>query len=131
MICCDIVVFMQEREKRAMKKDRKKTNGMEATNGSSEGDTDLAPMSEILSRSPKESEAKEQPTTASKRPQKASSQLTKQQARAKSMPLPLPLPLRNRSKRRMQPWMWALVAVALVFVLFLISFKSCLQWLGF
>ncbi|KAF3446951.1 hypothetical protein FNV43_RR12131 [Rhamnella rubrinervis] len=120
----------KEREKRAMKKERKKANAVEAANGvGDEGDSALAPS---FNGTPKEeeSETKEKPKTASKRPQKAS-QFTKQ-ARANS----IPLPLRNRTKRRMQPWMWVVVAVLAVFALFLVgnsnfSFEFWLHWLGF
>ena len=120
--------FVQEREKRAKKKERRKV-AAEAAVGDASVTTEMgsAPTSET----PKESENKEKPATVAKRPQKPS-QLTKQ-TKAKSIPPP---PLRNRGKRRMQPWMWVILTSLIVFALFLVgnynfSFNFGLQRFNF
>lgn len=117
---------MQEREKRARKKEKRKAAG-EDTNAINEGES--APGCETPSETI-ESEKGEKPVTVAKRSQKPS-QFTKQ-TKAKSMPLPL----RNRGKRRMQTWMWALLTALVVFALFLLgnsgfSFNFGLQRFGF
>lgn len=110
-----------------MKKERKKANATEGTNGvDDEGDSAVAPS---FTPKEEESETKENPKTISKRPQKAS-QFTKQ-----TRGNPIPLPLRNRNKRRMQPWIWVFAVLA-VFALFLVgnsnfSFEFWLHGLGF
>ena len=119
--------FMQEREKKARKKERKKTGVVEVTDVD-EGE--IAPSLETATETPSESETREKPMTVTKRSQKPS-QFTKQ-TKAKS----IPPPLRNRGKRRMQTWMWVLLAAVVVFALFLVgnssfSFNFGLQRFGF
>jgi len=120
--------FMQEREKKARKKEKKKASGEEATDGAVE--LEIAQSLETPTETTKESETREKPMTVTKRSQKPL-QFTKP-AKAKS----IPPPLRNRGKRRMQTWMWVLVAAMVVFALFLVgnssfSFNFGLQRFGF
>ena len=117
---------MQEREKKAKKKERRKVAATAVEDASVTDETRSAPTSET----PKESENIEKPMTVTKRPQKPS-QFTKQ-TKAKS----IPPPLRNRGKRRMQPWMWVLLTTLVIFALFLIgnynfSFNFGLQRFNF
>ena len=125
---------MQEREKRAKKKERKKmANGPDVVTNEDEEESAPNPSLEIPAdgAAPNEAETTEKAaTTTVKRPHKGSQFI--KQSRTKSMPLPL----RNRGKRRMQPWMWVALTVVVVFALFLMgnsgfSFKSFFQWFGF
>ena len=102
---------MQEREKKAKKKERKKVAGTEASDGSHDGET--VPTSELPVV--KEPEIEESPLTMTKRPQKPS-QFTKQ-SKAKS----IPPPLRIRGKRKMQQWIWIILTAVVVLALFLLG----------
>lgn len=103
---------MQEREKKARKKERRKAA---STYTAENAEQESAPISETLTRSIEEIDQNEKPVEVTKRPQKPS-QFTKQ-----TKPKSVPLPLRNRGKRRIQPWMWwVMIAVLVVVALFYI-----------
>lgn len=104
---------MQEREKRAKKKERRKITAAAVGDASVTDETESAPTLETPAETPKDSETKEKPVTVAKRSQKPP-QFTKQ-SKAKS----IPPPLRNRGKRKMQQWMWTLVTSLIVLALFL------------
>ena len=119
---------VQEREKKARKKERRKAAAAIDTSGNTEG-VKFTPCSEIQTPSMEECVQTEKPVEVTKRPQKPS-QLVKQ-TKAKA----LPPPLRNRGKRRMQSWMWALITILVVVALFILgnsgfSSSSGLQGFG-
>lgn len=118
----------KEREKRARKKEKRKADAAEDTAITNE--EEYTQSSETPLEVPQTPELRDKPSTATKKPKKAS-QFTKQ-AKAKS----IPLPLRNRSKRRVPSWMWVLIVALVVFALFLLgnssfSFKFGLKGSGF
>lgn len=115
--------FEQEREKRARKKEKRKAAAAEdtaITNGE-----EYTQRSETPLEVPRTPELRDKPSTATKKPKKAS-QFTKQ-AKAKS----IPLPLRNRGKRRVPSWMWVLIIALVVFALFLLGNSSFSFKFGF
>lgn len=118
---------MQEREKKAKKKERRKAASVAVT--AEDTEQEYAPILETLTRSMEESDQSEKPAEITKKPQKPS-QFTKQ-AKAKSVPLAL----RNRAKRRIQPWMWVIIAVMVVVALFFVgnssTLRSSLEGIGF
>ena len=101
---CSVNHFLvQEREKKARMKDRKRATVEDAKDID---EIESSPSSET----PIEIKEPEKPVT--KRPQKPS--------QYKSMPLPL----RNRGKRRRQTWMWALLSLLVVIALIFMG-NSC------
>lgn len=113
---------VQERVKKARKKERKNASSAEATHGCNEAES--APSSETLSESTLDSESIEKPRTISKTPQKPS-QFTKQN-KSKS----IPPPIRNRGKRRIQSWVWVLLIALLALALFLLGNTGLSSSLG-
>lgn len=120
---------MQEREKRARKKGKKKAVSTEDAVEKIEQDSAASPSSETLTRTIEESDQSEKPVEVTKRSVKPS-QFIKQN-KVKS----LPMSIRNRGKRRIQPWMWVLIAVLVIAALFYIgnnsSLRSSFQSFGF
>lgn len=119
---------MQEREKRAKKKEKRKTvSSDDVVDHNIEQES--ATSTEILTRAAEESDQNEKPVEVTKRPQKPSQSM--KQNKVKS----LPMSIRNRGKRRIQPWMWILIAVLAVVALFYIgnnsSLRSSLRSFGF
>lgn len=106
---------MQEREKKAKKKERKKAGGAVATHSDAGIEGEPASSLEVTAEVPADVDTKDKPAVTVKRPQKPSHFV--KQTKVK----PIPPTLRNRSKRKMQPWMWAVLTVLLVFALFLVS----------
>ena len=102
---------MQEREKKAKKKERKKVGGTEASDGNHDGET--VPTSNLPVV--KEPKIEESSSTTTKRPQKPS-QFTKQ-SKTKS----IPPPLRYKGKRKMQQWIWIILTAVVVLTLFLLG----------
>lgn len=119
---------MQEREKRARKKGKKKAVSTEDVE-TIEQDSAASPSSETLTRTIEESDQSEKPVEVTKRSVKPS-QFIKQN-KVKS----LPMSIRNRGKRRIQPWMWVVIAVLVIAALFYIgnnsSLRSSFQNFGF
>lgn len=103
---------MQEREKKAKKKERKKAGGAIAT--PSDAGIEGEAASETA-EAPADFDTKDKPAVTVKRSQKPLHFV--KQTKVK----PIPPTLRNRSKRKMQPWMWAVLSVLLVFALFMVS----------
>src|ERR1044072_3996382 len=122
-ICCSstnwlVAYSLQEREKRAKKKEKRKTTA--STDAVVNTEQEPAPSSETLSRTSEESDQVEKPVEVTKRSLKPS-QFTKQ-----TKVKPLPMAIRNRGKRRLQPWMWVVIAVLAVVALFLVGNNSSL-----
>ncbi|RVW51196.1 hypothetical protein CK203_084670 [Vitis vinifera] len=111
-----------EREKKARKKERRKSSSAEGTEGCNEAES--APSSETSFETTLDSEIIEKPRAITKKPHK-SSQFTKQ-PKSKS----IPPPLRSRGKRRIQSWMWVVLIALLVLALFLLGNSGFSYGLG-
>lgn len=123
-----IYSFVQEREKRLRKKERRKNVAADETVLINEEES--VRSIENSMDPPKEAETTDKAMTMAQKNRKPSQFI--KQTKAKS----IPIPIRNRGKRRMQPWMWVLlIAVALVALFLLgnsnLSLKAGLQGFNF
>ena len=116
---------MQEREKRAKKKERRKTSSAVTAENTEQ---ESAHTTETLT-SVEESDLTEKTAEVTKKPQKTS-QFTRQ-TKVKSVPAAL----RNRGKRRIQPWVCVLIALVVAVALFYVghncSLRSSLEGFGY
>lgn len=112
MILCMIeYIFVQEKEKRLRKKERKAAGA----EGSENNDCETDHSSENMVENIKENEVKENAPVVAKRPSKHlhSTKLGKTKS--------IPPPLRNKNRKKIQQWMWVILTSLIIVVLF---------WLG-
>lgn len=118
-----VAIFVQEKEKKARKKERKRSSPAEATDGCKEAE----PMqsAETPTEAALDSAIIIEKSRSIRKMAHKSSQFGKQ-----AKPKPIPPPLRNRGKRRIQSWMWVVVVALLLVALFLLGNSGFSSRLG-
>lgn len=112
---------MQEREKRARKKEKKKAAIIETVDDIS---GESAPSTEALTRTAEECDHSQKSVDVTKRQQKASQSIKPTKAKS------IPPPIRNRGRRRMQSYMWVLITILVVVSLFFLGNSNLFLRLG-